>query len=251
MLCPKCQQWFPSGPGRLGKTFHKCPNCGAESNKFGFRTYKGQMACGVRAMGFVTEDAGFDEYVGINESLEPGKEAKEVPSEPMKINLVERLDEFLNGKIDAQILRICILGIRESRILQQEFNTNEIEWLRWNFDKIPKLMSSDLCAGTYFLLYTHRALSITDIGRKMGKYTKPIRQWIKKLLAIDLVLRHRYDRGWGREILYYVHKQAYPNLANYIFSRIVLKHGSEKLKRITSINNDVQRGSVERAMWRR
>jgi hypothetical protein len=139
--------------------------------------------------------------------------------------------EYLSGKVPdydaATELKIAV----ERRAIGSRFSENEITWLHYNFDLIPRIMNSRMCSHIFAHIYNARAAYLRQLMRLMHRRkisrsaldnTRPVLYWLRKLEMASLLVSYR--QRWGNVKYYMLNKKVLPEVIQLIYEQIVKKH---------------------------
>lgn len=138
-------------------------------------------------------------------------------------SLKETLKEYISGQFDEEVV-LARINNSMTKITKNnlgEFNTDELQWLKIHFDKIPNILKSKFACAIFLMVDKQKGAYLRQLCKRLGKRDKTlnpnaVNYWLKKFFSVDLLQKNRTARGWGTEIYYYTPKLRFPNLINFL-----------------------------------
>jgi len=138
------------------------------------------------------------------------------------VSLRDTLKEYLAGQFNEEVVIARINGQLKKAASSEEFNAEELRWLRAHFDKIPNILKSRLACTIFLTVDKQKGAYLRQLCRKLGqgKSMNPnaVNYWLKKFFRVELLQKNRVSKGWGNEVYYYTPKLRYPNLIKFLGS---------------------------------
>jgi hypothetical protein len=141
--------------------------------------------------------------------------------------------EYLSGKVSGYDATTELKIVIEKRISDTKFSENELIWLQYNFDLIPKIINNRMCSHIFAHIYNARYAYLRQLMRLLQKRglskpsldnTSPVLYWLRKLEMANLLISHR--QRWGNVKYYAMNRKILPEVTRLIYEQVVKRHFS-------------------------